>query len=116
MSGAISFIVHDPAGKILRTGRCPADHLRLQAGYGETAIEGDASDRLHRVEDGRVVVREPDPVVPPSTAELRARAYPPIGDQLDAIWKIIRAGNAPAPAEATAVADAVLAVKTQFTK
>ena len=115
----MKFLVHNADGNILRTGQCPAEQLALQAGYGEWVIEdiaGDTNDTHHRIEGGKRVEFTPPPAPPPSIQAQRARAYPPVGDQLDAIWKIIRAVNAPPPAEATAVADAVLAVKTQFTK
>ena len=38
------FIVHNQAGKILRTGRCSDSLFELQAGPGETVIEGTAND------------------------------------------------------------------------
>ena len=47
-------------------------------------------------------------VVPPTYADLRAAAYPSIGDQIDALWK----GGA---AEA-AMRDTVLAVKAKYPK
>jgi hypothetical protein len=58
------------------------------------------------------IVHNPDP------GPLRAKAYPPAGDQLDAIWKIVNAlleGKTPA-ADALAVRDAVAAVKTKYAK
>jgi hypothetical protein len=54
----------------------------------------------------------------PDPRPLRAAAYPPAGDQLDAIWKIVNgliAGEDP-DADALAVRDAVLAVKAKFPK
>jgi hypothetical protein len=58
------------------------------------------------------IVHNPDP------GPLRQREYPAIGDQLDAMWKIVNAlltGNEP-PAAAIEVRDAVKAVKDKYQK
>ena len=58
------------------------------------------------------IVHNPDP------GPLREKAYPSIGDQLDAIWKIVNAlltGDEP-PADAIQVRDAVQAVKNKYRK
>jgi hypothetical protein len=58
------------------------------------------------------IVHAPDP------RPLRAKAYPPVGDQLDAIWKILNAlltGDEP-PADAIAVRDQIAAVKAKYRK
>ena len=58
------------------------------------------------------IIHNPDP------RPLRAKEYPPVGDQLDAIWKIVNrliAGEDP-DADAIAVRDAVVAVKAKFAK
>jgi hypothetical protein len=47
-------------------------------------------------------------VVPPTYSALRAAAYPPIGDQLDAMWK---GGDAE-----SVMLSAILAVKTKYPK
>ena len=49
-----------------------------------------------------------DPVPTPTYQELRAAAYPPIGDQLDAMWK---GGD-----EQAAMKETILAVKAEFPK
>lgn len=48
----------------------------------------------------------------------RAEEYPPLGDQLDAIWKIVQAINAgdSMPADALAVMAAVQAIKDKYPK
>jgi len=53
-----------------------------------------------------------------SWKRLRREAYPPIADQLDALWKIdaARAGGKSPPAEALAVRDAISAVKAAHPK
>lgn len=47
-------------------------------------------------------------------ADDRAAAYPSVGEQLDALWKAIKASGVKLPADAQAVFDKVEAVKTQF--
>lgn len=48
----------------------------------------------------------------------RARAYPKIGDQLDALWKAVDAlaAGQPVPADATAVKAAIASVKAAHPK
>ena len=58
------------------------------------------------------IIHNPDP------GPLRAKAYPSVGDQLDAMWKIVNrliAGEDP-DADAIAVRDAVIAVKAKYAK
>lgn len=58
------------------------------------------------------ITHDPDP------RPLRVKAYPTVGDQLDAIWKIVNAlltGDEPT-ADAIAVRDAVAAVKVKYPK
>ncbi len=106
----MKYLVHDAAGNILRTGNCPDDAVSLQALAGETAIQDehdDTDDRKHRIVAGkRVEFKHVERVF--SYAELRARAYPSIGDQLDALWK--------GGAEAEAMRAKVQAVKIKYPK
>lgn len=67
----ISFIVHNKAGDILRTGTCSDADLALQAGDGEFVVTGEANDEFHAIVDGRVV--DKPPVTPPTEAQLNAR-------------------------------------------
>lgn len=93
----MNYIVYSEDGRILRTGNCPDDHLELQAGEGETAIEdtyGDTYDSKHRIIDGGRVEFTPIERVK-GYGELRALAYPPITDQLDAIWHGMNDGLIP---------------------
>jgi hypothetical protein len=58
MTSIVHYTVFDPAtGEILRSGTCPADMLRLQAGSGEAVIEGDADDQAEMVVDGHICLR-----------------------------------------------------------
>lgn len=112
----MKFIVHDADGNILRTGHCPADHLALQARDGETAIEdehGGTDDRKHRIVDGKRVEFTPAPPRPLPVEARRARAYPPIGDQLDDLWHAMHDGILPM---VPAFYDPIAAVKTAHPK
>ncbi len=107
----MKFIVHDSAGNILRTGYCSQADLALQARSNETAIKDeheDTDDRKHRIINGERVEFTPEPPPPPTVEALRAMAYPPIADQLDAIWK--------GGADMEAMRKTVLAVKAKFPK
>jgi hypothetical protein len=111
------FIVYDDAsGNILRTGQCPDDHIGLQARAGEVAIEdkwdGDTDERKHRIVNGKRIEFTPPP--PALTAEaMRARAYRPIPDQLDALWHAMHAGTLPMVPE---FYDPIAAVKAAYPK
>jgi len=61
----VNFIVYDPTtGKIVRTGDCPPEMVAVQALPGEAVMEGTASDRLHKVVDGKVVDKDPSEISP----------------------------------------------------
>ena len=51
------FFVHDTEGNILRTGNCSDDDFRLQAGEGETVLEGEADDATQKFLDGTLAVK-----------------------------------------------------------
>lgn len=54
------FFVHDAEGNILRTGTCSDDDFSLQAGAGETVLEGEADDATQKILDGALAVK-PEP-------------------------------------------------------
>jgi tRNA(Leu) C34 or U34 (ribose-2'-O)-methylase TrmL len=54
------FIVHDSEGNILRTGTCAESDLSLQAGIGETVVEGVADDATQRFLNGELISK-PEP-------------------------------------------------------
>lgn len=57
-------MVYDAAdGRIKRFGNAPPDHVAIQAGPGEVAIEGSGSDTGHYVVSGAIV---PRPTMPTS--------------------------------------------------
>jgi hypothetical protein len=73
----IHYILKNPDGAVFQRGVCAtaADVPKLT---GKTAEIVDATDP-----------RKPPPPPPPDYRAYRNMAYPPIGDQLDAIWKLI---------------------------
>lgn len=81
----MNFVVYDATGKILRTGNCPDDHMGIQAAPGQFVMQGQADDRLHIIQNGRIV---PNPQ--PPKPEPRIRPQPPAGpsmqQQLNAIF------------------------------
>jgi len=94
----VKFIVHDALGNILRKGTCPDDMRALQAQEGETAIEDiwdGTNDCIHRIIDGQRVEFTPEPPPPLPIRTQRAAAYPPIGDQLDTLWRAMDEGVLP---------------------
>ncbi|GAB4390258.1 MAG: hypothetical protein Kow0025_21050 [Thermodesulfovibrionales bacterium] len=61
----MNFIVYDPTtGKIVRTGDCPPEMVSIQALEGEAVMEGEASDRLHKIVGGEVVDKNPLEISP----------------------------------------------------
>lgn len=92
-------------GKLVRTGVCQDNMLDAQAGDGETVREGRfAIERPARVDGYRIK---------------RAREYPAIGDQLDALWDFVRACKAAGiaiPGKASDVLTAIDAVKAMHKK
>lgn len=52
----------------------------------------------------------------PPYGELRKAAYPPIGDQLDVLWKVLGQDPSGLPPEAQALLAKVQAVKAQYPK
>ena len=50
-----SFVVYNDQGGILRTGACQDHDLAVQAGEGESVLEGEADDLTQMVVDGAVV-------------------------------------------------------------
>lgn len=50
-----NFVVYDSDGEILRTGRCADSDFDLQAGPGQSVMEGVADDSTQRVVAGAIV-------------------------------------------------------------
>ncbi len=107
------FAITDAAGRVVAVVKTPGtDHEGIEVDPDIEIAPG-----RHIVSGGAVLVAPLAPT-PPDFAELRRDAYPPVGDQLDAIWKIVAAvlaGENP-PADALAIRDAVSAVKARLPK
>ena len=60
-------------------------------GHGTLPVEAAVNPLLHSVQNGELVDVSPIAIVRPAYDELRLEAYPAVGDQLDAIWKVLNA-------------------------
>lgn len=107
-----NFIIHNAAGEILRTGQCTDEQFEQPTLPGEFIKEGIASDTHHRIEAGQVVARAQAVPEPPSYAEQRQRAYPPLTELADALYWLNQGNDAPMRAYLATVA----AVKARFPK
>lgn len=52
-----NYVVYNEQGVIVKTGHCVDSDLSLQAGVGETVVEGVADDATQRVVDGLFVAK-----------------------------------------------------------
>lgn len=73
----IEYTVYNAEGKAVRSGTCPPELLAKQANQGERAVRG-------------IVTQEPDVRIVNYTYN-RMIQYPPIGEQLDAVFKMAKA-------------------------
>jgi hypothetical protein len=53
----VPFVVYTTDGTIQRTGTCPRSMVAIQAGEGELAMEGAATDLEHSVIGGKITKR-----------------------------------------------------------
>lgn len=105
----MKFIVWDAiTGRIIRTGTCADADFKFQVrGENERVKEGEADDEKHAIDpktEERIIL-PPKAELEPDYRELRRRAYPPIADQLDALWT-----GGDATAEMKAKIDSVKAI------
>lgn len=110
------FTVFDPrTGDILRSGVCQDHMVSKQAEAGESSIEleTDATQMIDLISLQPVPKQIPE-AVEESYLMRRLREYPPIGDQLDVLWKEMR--NLPLTAEADAMLKRIQAVKERHPK
>lgn len=98
----IYYLLKDADGVARQRGMCNSE-AEIPAGPGLTyeLVAPDAVAPLH--------------IVPPSYKEFRAMAYPPMGDQLDALWKLVQEIGAASPSAAAMLAQ-IQYVKEQFPK
>jgi len=98
------FYVHR-GNKLIATGVCPDGDEPLQAIDGMEYGLGDPPPNIR-----------PEIVIPvPDYRDQRIRGYPTIGDQLDALWKLL-GPTAPQGSEAKAVFAQIQAVKAKYPK
>lgn len=101
----IHYLLHDAQGNIVQRGQCSyEDNIPQIDGLTTEVIEADDH-------------RNPIQGTHETYADFRRYAYPNIGDQLDAIWKILDgAGLLSADPQVKAIHDKVNAVKARFPK
>lgn len=144
----MDYYVYSDHGEILRTGSCAPEAVQVQgANPGEHVAIGRADPKTHHVVSGQLVEMSPERRAARNSQpdyksrwdhqngtwadlrtpeeqrlyyrEQRARAYPPIGDQLDALWKSFRhmaEGGTDIGSDAEAMKQAVADVKARFPK
>ncbi len=101
----IEFTVLDKSGRVVRYGTCLPETLAQQAGPDETVIEGIVD---HAVDEPRY-----------NYTYHRMKAYPEIGNQLDAIFKLaksLQAQGIALPSDTLNWLDAVQSVKDAYPK
>lgn len=101
----IHYLLLNNTGVIVQRGQCHS-LAEVPAAPGLTSEVIDPSD-----------TRQPVGPPPPTYADYRAMDYPPVGEQLDALWRIVQTHKLAAgdPA-AQALLDRVQDVKTRFPK
>lgn len=55
-----SFVIYDNAGRVVRSGTCPETLYEIQAGLGESIIEGACDPARHYVAGGVITPYTPD--------------------------------------------------------
>lgn len=111
------FTVYDPlTGAIFRTGECQDHMVSAQALPHEAAFELQSYPESQAIDLASLQLIDKPPQAPAveSYQLRRIRAYPPIGDQLDVLWKEMR--NLPLTAEADEMLRRIQAVKDRHPK
>lgn len=111
------FTVFDPrTGRIIRSGTCQDHMVSAQAQAGESALPLFSDQTRHAVDltSMTVVAANVQTLPPPDYRMKRFREYPPIGDQLDILWKEMQA--LPLTQEADAMLKRIQAVKAKYPK
>lgn len=93
----MKFTIYNPAtGNVIRVGSCPEEFVHLQVADGEALHRGEAALEDRVVEGAVHIGANPPPAPqPPDYATRRRLAYPPIAEQLDALWKWMADPKAP---------------------
>ncbi|CAN7308893.1 hypothetical protein LJR296_001469 [Cupriavidus necator] len=103
------------SGMVRRTVNCPNTEIIYNIGLGEDYITvQEVPQGPARVVGGQIELI-PSPPAEPTYADLRRAAYPPIGDQLDAIWKTFAMLDpAQLDPDTLAMLNLVEAIKSQY--
>lgn len=80
--------------------------------FGHLAMLGDTKKKFI----GGKVVDTGEPLIPLTYANQRRYAYPPIGDQLDSLWKYLRASGAGSDPIIATMLEGIEAVKDRYPK
>ena len=84
----MNFTFYDlSTGEIRASGHCGDREPPQPRSPDEGVLYVSSDHRIHRVENGKIVPFTPPPPPPPPYDELRRREYPPLQDQVDALWK-----------------------------
>jgi hypothetical protein len=91
------FIIFNAAGDILRAGQTPDEAFDRQAGPGEFITEGQCDVERDSVDPttGTVIPGGRPVVVDMDYRKARFMAYPPVEQQLDALWHAMDQGLLP---------------------
>jgi hypothetical protein len=105
------YAIHDASGRIDRVLDIPDEDLDAQLQEGEIATPTDGSCRPWHaidVQTSTIIRHDPEEEPQRTVSDVRAQAYPPIGEQLDMLWHAMDAGEIP---KATAFYERIKAVK-----
>lgn len=101
----IHYLIHNEDGSIMQRGTCASEE-EIPAIPGKRSEMVDATDP-----------RGPGTAPEPTYREFRHMDYPPLGDQLDALWRLVQANDlAASDPAAKEMLDRVRAVKARFPK
>lgn len=111
MSSVKNYTVFDAdSGLIVRHLCMPAEFVKANMAPNCVVREGQFDQLTERldIDTGDIVSRVPPPAPSLTSGQLRARSYPDVRDQLDALWK--------GGAEMEAMRATILAVKAKYPK
>lgn len=113
------YIIVDSNDYVVSSGTIQEENIaRIPVPEGHRLVRGHraifAGRRLKFT--GEKVETLDEPLFPPSVSQERARAYPPVGDQLEAIWEALSQLQGPLPEKARQVLAQIQDVKARHPK
>lgn len=109
-----TLVYFDAAGNITATGQCPDDTPEMPGTMQVFIPAGVTVSPFSHSIVGGVLVDVPSMTpTSPDVADLRREAYPPVREQLDALWHGMEAGLLP---KVPAFFEPIAAVKTRLPK